>query len=77
MKLDDKVLTLDNGKSYIVMETLEFENKNYAYLSECNNPVDTLFVEIVNNDGLSLKQIDQKFLTEKLMPVFMEKLSRY
>lgn len=77
MNIDDKLLTLNNGKGYIVIETLDYEGKKYAYLANKDNQLDTMFVEVLTENGMMVKEIDKNYLQEKLLPLFFEKFSKY
>jgi len=77
MNVDDKLFTLSNGKKYIVLESLEYEGKKYAYLSNKDNELDTMFVEFNFENGMMFKEVEKKYLQEKILPLFLEKFSNY
>ena len=61
---EDKVFRLDNGKGYIIIKSVWIDVKNYAYIVNVDDEMDTAFIEIVHGeDGMIFKQIfDQKVI---------------
>jgi len=76
MNIDDKVLIVDN-KEYIVVETVEYEGKLYAYLVNNANVIDSIFKEVIFNDDMKLLSIDKSLFLEKIYPLFLEKFKNY
>lgn len=76
MNIDDKVLIVDN-KEYIVVETVEYEGKLYAYLVNNANAIDSIFKEVILNDDMKLLSIDKSLFLEKIYPLFLEKFKNY
>ena len=66
----NKKFVLDNGKSYLVIEQVNYEDNIYLYIANPDNEDDTKFVEI--KDG-NLLPIDSNLFDEKIFPLFMEK----
>ncbi len=62
-------LTLDDNNEYVVISKVNYENKNYYYLLDKNNEENVKFCYEDNED---LVEIDDKELTTKLLPLFVE-----
>ena len=77
MNIDDKLFTLSSGKKYMVIESLEYEGKKYAYLSNIDNEMDARFVEVTFQNNVSFSEIEKKLLQEKILPLFLEKFEKY
>lgn len=77
MNLNDKKIILDDDTEYIIIENVELESKNYAYLVNANNPIDAIYVEIVNENGFKIKNIDNNLFKEKIFPLFVQKFKNY
>ncbi len=77
MDFENKIITLDNGKSYMVIDTVVYENKTYAYLVNKFDELDSMFREIVSGDNLSLNMIEKDLFSQKIYPLFIEKFSNY
>lgn len=77
MNIDNKLFTLSSGKKYMVLESLEYEGKKYAYLSNKDNELDTKFVEVKFDNNVSFSEIEKKLLQEKILPLFLEKFANY
>ena len=77
MNLDNKVFTIEN-KKYLVIETVVFDNKNYVFLVNRENELDSMFREILNEDGnMIVKNIDPAIFNNKIYPMFLEKFQEY
>lgn len=70
MDYSDKSLTMKDGREYIVIEQVNYENGIYLYLVNDADEKDTAFVEM--KDGVAV-QIDPKLFQEKIFPLFVEK----
>ena len=62
-------LTLDDENEYVVISKVYYNNKNYYYLLNKNNYSNTLFCYEENDE---LVEINDKELTTKLLPLFVE-----
>lgn len=62
-------LTLDDNNEYVVISKVNYENKNYYYLLDKNNEEN---VKFCYEDNEELVEIDDKELTTKLLPLFVE-----
>lgn len=62
-------LTLDDNNEYVVVSKVNYENKNYYYLLDKNNNENVKFCYEENEE---LVEIDDKELTTKLLPLFVE-----
>lgn len=67
------MLTLDDGKDYTVVETLDYNNKNYCYLIDVNNYENISFCEIINND--ELEEVEDEELRFELLEKFNQLLN--
>jgi len=76
MSIEDKVLTVNN-KDYIVIETVQFEGRIYAYLVNNANVSDSIFKEIVVDNDMKLLSIEKTLFSEKIYPLFLEKFKNY
>lgn len=61
-------LTLDDNNEYVVISKLNYDNKKYYYLLDKNNNNPKFCYE----DNDELVEIDDKDLTTKLLPLFVE-----
>lgn len=62
-------LTLDDNNEYVVVSKVNYENRNYYYLIDMNNPDNLMFCYEDNEDLVELKD---KELTTRLLPLFLE-----
>ncbi len=62
-------LTLDDNNEYVVISKINYENKNYYYLLDKNNEEN---VKFCYEDNEELVEINDKELTTKLLPLFVE-----
>lgn len=72
MDLENKVIVTDEGTRYLIIETVEYENRKFAYLANDKNELETMFVEITDN-GISIKTIVPEFFEGIIFPLFQEK----
>ena len=71
MNIDIKdILKLDDNNEYVVVGKVSFENKNYYYLIDMEYPDNFMFCYEDNGD---LVEVNDKELTAKLLPLFLEK----
>lgn len=69
----DKKLTLDDGKTYLVIEQVNLDNHTYLYIANNEDNTDTKFIEIKDDDIFT---IEPKLFAEKVLPLFLEKLNK-
>ena len=70
MMIDIKdVLTLSDNNEYVVVSKIDYENKTYYYLVDNNNHNNLKFCYLDNDE---LVEIENKELTTKLLPMFLE-----
>ena len=62
-------LTLDDNNEYVVISKINYDNKNYYYLLDKNNNDN---VKFCYEDNDELVEIEDKELTTKLLPLFVE-----
>ena len=62
-------LTLDDNNEYVVISKINYENKNYYYLLDKNNEKN---IKFCYEDNEELVEIEDKKLTTKLLPLFVE-----
>lgn len=53
------VLTLSNGKKYVVVESINYENNEYLFLGNIDNPKDLI---ICKRDNDKLKMVTDEML---------------
>ena len=77
MNYKDKVITLDSGNEYLVIEQINVNGKIYVYLVNNNNELDTMFC-IIDEEGL-IEKVDRDSLEfrEKVYSLFVEKFKQY
>ncbi|MBQ8219252.1 MAG: hypothetical protein IJZ79_05810 [Bacilli bacterium] len=63
------LLLLDDDNEYVVVSKVNYENKNYYYLIDKNNLTS---VKFCYEDTDKLIELDDKVLTTKLLPLFLE-----
>lgn len=61
-------LILDDNNEYIVVSKIAYDNKHYFYLLDKNNND----VKFCYEEGEELVEIEDKKLTTKLLPLFLE-----
>ena len=70
----DEIITLDDGKEYILLMESTRENGKYflAVEAENGNPTENfeIFKEIVENDEFSVEEVDDDKLKEQLIDEF-------
>ena len=76
MKLEGKLITLDDNKKYAVIEVITYNNRLFAYLVNINDELDSIFKEIIIKDNdLYVDDIDKKIFKDKLLNLFINKIS--
>ena len=71
MNIDIKdVITLDDNNEYIVVNKVNYNDKNYYYLIDMEDSENLMFCYEDNGD---LVEVNDKELTAKLLPLFLEK----
>lgn len=74
--LNNKIFVLDDETRYSIIETIDYDNKIYAYLVNVEDELDSMFKEIVIEDNnYSLNDINEELFKNELLPLFMEKIS--
>lgn len=80
--MKDKLIKLKNGLEYVVVDELNYDGRNYAYAVQVDEISETItknfiFVEILSdiNNKITLKDIEDKFMFEKITSLFFNKLS--
>ena len=78
--MKDAILKLANNKSYYILEELDYNNKKYAFASECNLEKETLnedeFVVMevkLINDELVVDEIYDDKVAEEVTLLFKKK----
>lgn len=72
MKLENgEVITLEDGKEYIVFNSILKEGVNYVFLISNFKPVEICFAkEIIDGENISLEIINDQKQKEELMKYF-------
>ncbi len=74
MKYEGMIFTLEDGKDYMVIETVEIDGNTYAYFTNDNNEVDSFFGKITNKDyDFHIENISSSEFSEKVLPGFIAK----
>ena len=75
MNIDIKdVLTLSDKNKYVVVSKINYENKNYYYLVDVNSNIN---IKFCYEDGEELVELNDKELTTKLLPLFLQVSKEY
>lgn len=69
----NKKITLENGKSYLVIEQVDYEGGIYLYIANPEDEEDTRFIEIKDSKILP---IDSDLFNKKIFPLFLEKIKK-
>ena len=77
LNLKDKVITNDDKKDYLVVESVCFDRRIFVLLVNEINPLDVLYKEVVIKDDYKIVQIESRLFKEKVLPLFMEKFNSY
>ena len=70
---ENTILTLNGSYKYLVIYSTIYNNKNYIYITNINNPLDTSFFEYTGDDRLKRVK-DVKLFTELLKKYKEEKV---
>lgn len=62
-------LTLDDKNEYVVVSKVNYDNKNYYYILDIK---DNTNVKFCYQDNDELVELNDKELTTKLLPLFLE-----
>ena len=65
-----EILTLNDNKKYAVVFTTELNTKNYVYLIDQDDYINTMFCEYDNNNGL--EEVVEPEIIEQLLLKFKE-----
>lgn len=72
--MDINVITLDNGKDYLIIDALEIESDRYLLLANEKDDRDLCVRKVVVEDGKEfLDVLDSEDEFDKVMTVFEEK----
>jgi len=72
MILENNVIITESKKRYLIIETVEYETRIFAFLVNDKNDLDTMFVEILD-EGKLIKTIVPEFFEGIIYPLFNEK----
>ena len=75
MNLKNNAYKLDNGKEYLVIEQVNYEEKTYVYLVNSSNENDTIFKEVILDENIKFLPIEPELFKNKIYGLFIEKLS--
>lgn len=77
----DKVIQIDNGKSYYVLEEIEYQGKKYILTLECDlekdmvNEDDYFAMELaIENGELNIKKIDDNDIAKVVVGMLLSKM---
>ncbi len=71
MNYTNKKFTMEDGKIYVVIEQVDYEDNIYLYIVNREDENDSRFVQIKNDE---LSDIDIELFKEKIFPLFVEKI---
>lgn len=66
-ELLDKEFELEDGKKYIVVDYTSINKKNYALISNIDDILDSSFVQIILDDGISFETVTDQNLKREIM----------
>ena len=76
----DKIIELDNGVSYYILEELSHNDKKYILAAECDlekdeiNTEDYLIIEIaIEGENLVTKKIEDEVIAQEITKLLIEK----
>ena len=75
MDLNNKAITMKNGKEYLVIEQVNFEGNEYVYLVNENDYKDAMFRKVITGENMQLEKIDSDLFEEVIYPLFAEKFA--
>lgn len=70
MDYTNKKFTLDDGKTYLVIEQVDYDNHTYLYITNSDDDKDTKFIEVKDD---SILPIDPELFESKIFSMFMDK----
>jgi hypothetical protein len=73
MDYTNKKITLGDGITYLVINQVNYNNSIYLYIVNKDNEDDTKFVEVKNDELLS---IDPELFDTTIFPLFMEEFRK-
>ena len=80
--MKDKIVKLKNGLEYVVVDELNYEGRNYVFAVQVDEISETItknfiFVEVSTdiNNKMTLKDIEDKFIFEKITSLFINRLN--
>ena len=73
MNLENKVIEAENGKNYLIIITVTYEERVFGYLVNKEDETDTLFMELCED---SIKPIVPEFFEEFILPLFLKEIQK-
>ena len=70
MLKESELLTLDDGKKYVVVFSTMYNNENYAFLIDQDDYENTMVCKYDNNDGL--EEVTDQSIIEQIMKLYIE-----
>ena len=81
--IKDKIIQMNNGKSYYVLEEVEYNDKKYVLSVECDldkdevNEEDYFVMELdVTGEELSIKHIENDDVAKMVIELLMDKIRK-
>ncbi len=68
MKKKDYIITLDDNKEYVLINSIEYDGRKYIYLVELENNENCVFAELVNDD--TVMEIEDQVLLANVISEF-------
>lgn len=73
---EGELITLESGKEYLIVSTINFENNNYVYLFSNFKPLEIKLGKQINENGeTKIEMITTKEEKEQIMQLFTDKLN--
>ncbi|MBQ8902141.1 MAG: DUF1292 domain-containing protein [Bacilli bacterium] len=71
--MEVNVVTLENNKDYIIIDTIEFNDNKYLFLSNKDDENDMCVRKIITKDREYLTKLDNKNELEEVLNIFATK----
>jgi hypothetical protein len=79
----DKVIQMENGENYYILEEVEYNNRKYAFCLQCDlnedklNEDDYFVVEIcLDDENISIKNIENDELAKTVSTLLLQKIQK-
>lgn len=66
-ELLDKEIEMEDGTKYIVIDTTIIDRKKYALISNVDDVLESVFVEVKTDDGITFEEVSDQNLKYEIM----------